>query len=220
MIPPSIVRPRALLFDWDNTLVDGWGVICEAMNAALAAMGQPPWSVADTRARVRASLRDSFPRMFGARWEEAMRVFYDRFEASHLERLSPMDGAGELLEGLARRGFYLGVVSNKTGRYLRREAEHLGWSGHFARLVGAGDALRDKPAWEPVELALAGAGIARGPDVWLVGDADIDMACAVNAGCLPVLLRAAPPEPGEFPGPGPACHRRNCRQLLRLIEHL
>jgi phosphoglycolate phosphatase len=34
----------------------------------------------------------------------------------------------------------LGVVSNKRGYLLRREAAHLGWMSLFHRLVGANDA--------------------------------------------------------------------------------
>jgi hypothetical protein len=75
-LPP----PRAILFDWDNTLVDAWGTIQLALNAALTAMGQSAWTMEETRVRVRASLRDSFPRMFGDRWPEARDIFY----ATHL----------------------------------------------------------------------------------------------------------------------------------------
>ena len=50
-------RPRAILFDWDNTLVDNWAVIHTALNAALTAMGHTPWTFADTKRRVRASAR-------------------------------------------------------------------------------------------------------------------------------------------------------------------
>ena len=32
--------PQAALFDWDNTLVDTWPVIHEAMNTTLSAMGR------------------------------------------------------------------------------------------------------------------------------------------------------------------------------------
>ena len=32
--------PRAVLFDWDNTLVDNWATITEALNAARAAGGR------------------------------------------------------------------------------------------------------------------------------------------------------------------------------------
>ncbi len=217
---PSIVRPRAILFDWDNTLVDGWGVIRDSLNAALCHMGQPAWSLEETKARVRASLRDSFPSMFGARWREAMAIFYDHFEANHLAALRPIEGAGDMLAAVSDRRIYLAVVSNKTGRYLRREAEHLGWSGLFGRLVGAGDAARDKPAAEPVHLALAGSGIAPGPQVWLVGDADVDIDCAVNTGCYPVLLRAEPPAETEFTMNRPAQHRTSCAEFRRLVEQL
>ena len=47
--------PRAVLFDWDNTLVDNWPTIHDALNATFEAMGHPTWTLAETRERVRAS---------------------------------------------------------------------------------------------------------------------------------------------------------------------
>jgi phosphoglycolate phosphatase len=220
MAGPILRPPRAILFDWDNTLVDGWAAIADAMNAALDLVGQPTWTVAETKSRVRGSLRDSFPRMFGSRSEEATRVFYERFAANHLACVRPMIGAGDLLPWLVGRGIYLGIVSNKTGPYLRLEVEHLGWAGHFRRVVGAGDAAHDKPAVDPVDMALAESGIARGAEVWFVGDADIDMDCAVRAGCLPILLRIEAPGAGEFGASEPVFHGRDSRDLRRLIEAL
>jgi phosphoglycolate phosphatase len=205
--------PRAILFDWDNTLVDNWGVITEAMNAVFAAFQMPAWTLAETKARTRASLRDGFPRLFAERAQEAGRIFTDHFAARHLESLAEMPGASPLLAGLARSGVYLAVVSNKRGRFLRLEAERLGWTGHFSQLVGAADAPADKPDPAPVEMALRGSGIARGADVWFVGDADIDMACAINAGCRPVLLRREPQTPGEFADCPPALHLPDCAAL-------
>ena len=111
-----------------------------------------------------------------------------------------------LAELAATDGLILGVVSNKTGRFLRAEAESLGWTPLFHRLVGATDAPRDKPARDPVDLALAESGLVAGPDVWFVGDTDIDLLCAVTAGCTPVLIREDPPAAGEFPGHEPAAH--------------
>ena len=103
-------------------------------------MGHTPWTLAETRDRVRASLRDSFPRMFGDRWHEAEKIYYDTFAANHLRRLREMPGAGAMLAGLAARGLYLAVVSNKQGRFLRLEADQLSWTGYFGRLIGAKDA--------------------------------------------------------------------------------
>jgi phosphoglycolate phosphatase len=215
---PLLRPPRAVLFDWDNTLIDSWLTIQEAMNATLRAMGHPEWSLEETRARVRRSAREAFPVLFGNRWEEARTIFYARFRAIHLELLRTCEGAGELLRYLDERGVYLGVVSNKAGEHLRREAAHLGWHRYFRSLVGATDAARDKPAVEPVDMALAGSGIPRGDTVWFVGDTSIDLECAHNAGVVPILVREAAPRPGEFGTNSPTAHFHTCSGLAALVR--
>jgi len=177
-----------VLFDWDNTLVDNWAVVRAALNHTLVAFGREPWTVEETRRRVARSARDSFPALFGARWEEARALFYETFAATHLDSLSPRAGAAAMLYSLSAAGLYLAVVSNKRGDFLRQEAQHLGWQRYFAALVGAMDAREDKPALAPVELALEASGIAPGPAVWFVGDAAIDIECARNAGCTAILV--------------------------------
>ena len=118
-----------------------------------------------------------------------------------MDQLVPLPGAADLLAWAAGAGFYLGVVSNKRGAYLRKEATHLGWDKYFAALAGAGDAARDKPAREHVQLALDPGNLQPGAHVWFIGDTDIDLICGHNNGCVPVLIRPQPPHPGEF---GPA----------------
>ncbi len=212
-------RAQALLFDWDNTLIDSWTAIHHALATTFRAMGKTPWTYEETRQRVRASARDAFPVLFGDRAEEAMEVFYRTFEADHLEKLRERAGAGEMLRVLAGEGaLYLAVVSNKKGHILRREAAHLGWADYFARIVGATDAPRDKPAVDAVELALQGSGLRPGPAVWFVGDTDIDMRCALNSGCIPVLVRPHPPERGEFGDAEPQLHYPDCSALLRAVR--
>ena len=185
---PAMARPRAILFDWDNTLVDTWLTIHEALNHVMAAMEKPLWSLTETRARVRLSLRESFPLHFGDRWEEARGIYLDRFRAIHLERLTPLPGCAEMVAALADDGIFLGVVSNKTGALLRLEADQLGWSRYFGRLVGAGDAMADKPDTAPVWMALEPSQVEPGTEVWFVGDTGVDIECAANAGCVSVLL--------------------------------
>ncbi|HUI34849.1 MAG TPA: HAD hydrolase-like protein [Stellaceae bacterium] len=187
-LPEVLSRPRAIIFDWDNTLVDSWATIHDALNFLMVAMERPLWTIDETRERVRLSLREAFPAMFGERWQEAQQIYLDRFRAIHLERLTALPGREAMLQRLTADGHYLAVVSNKTGAMLRREAAHLGWTSLFGAIVGAGDAEIDKPHHAPVELALRPSGIAPGPDVWFVGDTAIDMECALAAGCVPVLL--------------------------------
>lgn len=216
----ELERPRAVIFDWDNTLIDSWNAILDAQNHTLVAFGLEPWTLEETRQRVRGSMRESFPALFGARWREAGEVFYRRFTERHLQTLQPLPGAAALLEDLHGSGFYLAVVSNKKGDYLRQEAAHLGWDRYFGRIVGAFDAACDKPAVHPVQMALEGSGIEPGRSVWFAGDADIDLQCAVNAGCIPILLRETSPAPGEFDSYPPVIHVECCLELSKVLRKL
>ncbi|MBV9199378.1 MAG: HAD hydrolase-like protein, partial [Alphaproteobacteria bacterium] len=85
-VAQDLARPRAILFDWDNTLIDSWTTIHEALNAVMAEMERPLWSLRETKERVRLSLRESFPVYFGDRWEEARRIYLDIFRSIHLEK--------------------------------------------------------------------------------------------------------------------------------------
>ncbi|MEQ9595400.1 MAG: HAD family hydrolase [Parvibaculum sp.] len=213
----SLPPPKAILFDWDNTLVDSWVLIHHAMTATFKAMGQRPWTLEETRQNVRQSARDSFPRLFGERADEATAVFYRTYEADHLAQLRALPGAEEMLAALAAADdLLLGVVSNKRGSLLRLEAAELGWDRYFGPLIGAADATRDKPSPEVVDFALTGTGIAAGPAVWFVGDTDIDILCARNAGCTAILLRAEAPGAGEFDGLPLGGHVADCAAFAEI----
>ena len=188
MTPSGLPRPAAIVWDWDNTLVDGWAAIAAGLNAAFAAFGMPAWTAGEVKARVRRSLRESFPEMFGADWERARDIFYAEVRARHLGVLSPMPGAAEALRAGAALGTPMAVNSNKQGPLLRAEAAHLGWAEMFRALVGAGDAAADKPDPAPMRLALAACGVPAGPAVWYVGDTALDMQAARAAGCAAVLV--------------------------------
>ncbi|HEY5208422.1 MAG TPA: HAD family hydrolase [Stellaceae bacterium] len=213
-------RPRAVLFDWDNTLVDSWDTIHEALNHCFNAMGRAPWTIAETKARTRLSLKEAFPPIFGERWEEARDHYLSHFAAIHLARIKPLPGVLAMLDGLAELGVPLAVVSNKTSATLRREAAHFGWHGRFARLVGAGDADADKPAAAPILMALAALDLKPGLDAWYVGDTALDMECAANAGCHPVLLHTEPAGDVEFARFIPALRFGDCAALMAHIKVL
>lgn len=212
--------PAALIFDWDNTLVDSWGVIRAAMNVTLTAMGHAPWDLAEIKSRVALSMRDSFPRLFGGRWPEARDIFYKAYTDIHLDTLAPLPGAEAMLERLAGLGVKLAVVSNKNGGFLREEASHLGWDRWFGSLVGATDAPADKPSAAPVRLTRDRLGLSAADGIWFVGDAVVDMECAANSGCLPVLLRSDPRRDNEFDQFPPRLHFNLCSQLADLVGEL
>jgi len=185
-MPPE--TPRIVLWDWDNTLVDGWAAIQAGLNAAFAAFGMRPWDREEVLAKTRRALRETFPEMFGAEWERARDIFYAEVRACHLQVVAPMPGAAEALAAVAAAGLRQAVISNKQGPLLRAEAAHLGWAHHFGALIGAGDAVADKPDPAPFRMALGALGAEAGPAVWYVGDTALDMQAARAAGCTAVLL--------------------------------
>ena len=192
-------KPRAVLFDWDNTLVESWDIIHESLRLTFLDLELEPWTFEQTKAWVRRSMRDSFPDLFGADAGRAEQLFYRHYRAHHLNRLTPLVGAQETLNALHKHGLPLGVLSSKQGDLVREEAARLGWSGYFRRIVGANDGSADKPAPEAVSLTLDGTGISSGQDVWYIGDTGIDVTCARNAGCTAVIVSADPPRDGDCP---------------------
>ena len=216
MIAPTTL-PSAVLLDWDNTLVDSWPNIYESLRETFIAMNHAPWTLEETKQRVHLSLRDSFPVLFGNDWQCAMKIYYEAYERRHPEKLAPLPGAKELLDELKGKKIYVALVSNKTGCYLRIEVEYLGWKNYFGEIVGAGDAVRDKPAKEAAEMALAKCNILPGSIIWFVGDSAADMEIAHNAGCLPVLIRKNSLTSGEFTLHRPAWHLSSCKELAAHI---
>jgi phosphoglycolate phosphatase len=218
----ELTKPRAVLFDWDNTLVDTWPVIHEALKATFEAYGMTPWTLEEVKARVARSMRDAFPDLFGERWQEAGEHYKNSYRAIHKERLKPLPGAQDVLRLLKERNIYTAVVSNKTGPILRLEAPFLNWQGYFNALVGSGDAQKDKPHADPVLKALEGSGITPGPEVWLIGDSLIDVECAHEAGISAVVYGDLPVthlDNGALMANdyGVSAVARNHAQLLKLL---
>lgn len=183
LLPP----PKAVIFDWDNTLVNTWPIIHQALFDTFTDMGHEPWTFEQTKARVAKSMRDSFPVIFGEGAPRASELYQKHYRENHLMKLEALPGALEVLERVQARGLCCVVVSNKKGGNLRKEVGHMGWEKYFDTIVGADDAARDKPHPDPVHMALAKSRIPPAPDVWFVGDSEVDIECAMNTGCTAIL---------------------------------
>lgn len=181
--------PSAVILDWDNTLVDSWGAIAEAINYVRTKFGLPFWTQMEILANCTRSARDSFPEWFGDRWEDAWEEYYSHFGKVRKKLgLTPLPAAEEFLKLLIEKKIPAIVVSNKSNRYLREESAELGWNKYFASIAGAHDAEKDKPEREHPDFALALAGLKASPDMWFIGDSETDVKCARNVGCTPILI--------------------------------
>lgn len=213
----TLPKPDAILFDWDNTLVDTWPLIHRALNMTLQHMEHPAWSIEKVKSNVTKSMRDSFPEMFAERWEEAALHYQQSYRSINLQSLVALDGAEAMLAEAARVA-KLGVVSNKRGDSLRKELQHIGWEKYFGTAVGAGDAARDKPAGDPAHMALKAMGMPESACVWFVGDTVVDIECAKHIGATAVLYGDHATEGNLFEGVPFAAQVRSHAELAALIR--
>lgn len=205
--------PKAIIFDWDNTLVDSIPVVYEAMKKTFDAFGKQAPSLDDLYHMQGLSLRDSFPLVFKDDWEKAKKMYLDTFEEVHLQKVRPFDKIEDLLGYAVEKIDVLTVLSNKTGRILRKEADFFGWTKYFQALVGSMDAPVDKPDGKAAEFALKDTGIDCAKDtVWFVGDGGVDVQCAQAIGAFPVHI-------GDKKGyENIPCCLEKCADLLDLLR--
>ena len=65
MIKTSVKSlPNAILFDWDNTLVNNWDPIFFSYNETLKQLGLKKQSNKETLKNAKYSLRETFPKIF------------------------------------------------------------------------------------------------------------------------------------------------------------
>ncbi len=214
-----VSKPKAILFDWDNTLVDSWPTIHHAMAVTFETMGHKPWTLEETKVKVHRSMRDAFPDIFGDKWPSAAELYQKIYRSVHLERLVSMPEAENMLNALHKiTDIYVGVVSNKSSGNLQKEVSHINWNVFFKTVVGATDAPEDKPSAAPVHLALSGSSLKPNEDIWFVGDSVTDMECAHNSGCLPVFFGERDFNDGAFLHCPPKLVFKNHKELIATVE--
>lgn len=214
-------KPDAVIFDWDDTIVDTWQVVRHAINTTLAHFGHEPWSEEEARKRIGPPARVLFTGLFGEdKWQEADRIYIDAYKAHITDHIRLHDGTRETLEMLKTAGIPLAVVSTKRGPLLREEADKLGLSPYFTRLVGAGDAPADKPEAPAVQFALEPSGIKPSKNVIFIGDSATDMLTAHNASCTSILIETKPPAEESLQKHPPMYRVKNHAELADFIKKL
>ncbi len=185
--PPE--KPAAVFFDWDGTLVNTLPGLREAHNHVRTSYGYDSWTEAEFRSNLRHSARELYPRLYAENAQDALERLYDYVKTHHLAALEVIDGAPEVLDALQKAGIPTALISNKRHEVLLREVGHLGWTDRFVTCVGAGQAPRDKPAADPLHMAVERSGLDFPMDsLWYVGDTVTDLEVAAAAGCRSVLL--------------------------------
>jgi phosphoglycolate phosphatase len=184
-----------VIFDCDGTLVDTLGGIADAMNQALALRGFPSLPTVQYRDMVGWGITRlaelALPQE--ARTEDNIQevaASAQRFMGEQAaEQSRPYPGIRELLAELSRlrqaKKIAMAVLSNKPDPVLRRLMDDLFGRQMFDAVCGQSPGIAPKPDPQAVWELLADMG--RNPsDTIFMGDSEIDMETARNAGCFPL----------------------------------
>ncbi len=172
---------KAIAFDMDGTLIESLDTITESFNHMLRTLGYPTMSREEVARKTGISLLD-FVRSFlkPRHHEEGVQVFRDYYDKIFKTSTTLIPNALETLEALDGT-VAQGVVTNKRGHYARLIAEHFGFAGSMARIIGAQDGFKAKPSGEMFHEFMRHVGSAQKSTIY-VGDSPLDVDAARNAG--------------------------------------
>jgi len=201
---------NTFIFDLDGTLLDTLQDLADSVNYALRKNGLPEHTIDDVRRFVGNGVRRLMERAIpgGAdhpHFEDVFADFRQHYMQHSLDHTRPYDGIPELISALKQRGCLMAVVSNKMMAATEQLVHHFFPDIDVA--IGEHEAagIRKKPAPDTVFEALRQLegkavqhSVANAPQAEdkamvlravYVGDSDVDIATARNAGlpCISVL---------------------------------
>ena len=183
--------PSAIIFDLDGTLADTIADLAFAVNTALAGRNLPTHDIPEVKLMVgngfRNLVRLALPeaRRTEAYIEELRAEASAIYEVHTLDNTRPYPGIPELLAELGRRDISRAVLSNKPDTLTHRVIEGLFPGAGFAVVRGERPEFPRKP--DPASaLDIANRLGFPARDVCYLGDSDVDMVTARNAGMFSV----------------------------------
>lgn len=208
------MRMRAVLFDWDGTLLDSAEACYRVYCQVFAEEGIP-----FDRELFERTYSPNWQRTYASlglpahRWNDADRRYLELWAR---EEVPLRRGADTIVEALHRRGHPLGLVTSGEHARVGPELEHSGLRPRFAAIVCGDDVARKKPDPEGVQLALARLGVEPGEAAY-VGDSPEDIEMARRASVLSIGVEGGFPNHGGLRASRPDVLIRALADLLQTL---
>ena len=175
-----------IVFDLDGTLIDSAQDLAISMNATRKHLSLPPLDAKligsyvgnGAALLVRRALPPDASDELNA---QALAYFLKYYRAHALEHTRLYDGVKQAVEQLAAEGHTLAVLTNKPVKISRDIVDGLGIGSSFKRVYGGNSFPTKKPDPQGLLSLLSETGTGR-DDAWMVGDSEVDIQTARNAG--------------------------------------
>lgn len=180
-------RFKAVVFDLDGTLLDTIKDIANAMNLVLSRYNFPVHDLNSYRFFIGSGIAKLVERALpsdiseSAKYPKLVEEFLEEY-ALHLDKFTaPYEGIVELLDELTKLGVPLAILSNKADEFMDEVVSNYFSRWSFSVVFGARYGMPTKPdpysAFEIAEIMKL-----QPSEMVYLGDSDIDMQTAVNAG--------------------------------------
>ncbi len=210
-------KPRAVLFDFDGTLVDSYPAITASVNHVRSLDGLPPLEESTVRRHVGRGPANLLTQTLG---REASAADVAAYKAHHPSVLRSgttlMPGAANVLTVLQEQGVLLGLCSNKPIAFSRELLAILGVAGHFTVVLGPEDVPHPKPAPDMLLAALKRLGVP-GDEALYIGDMTVDVETARAAGIAVWVVPTGSDDINTLVRSGPDRLLRDLRELAALL---
>lgn len=207
---------RAVLLDWDGTLLDSYHADARAYLAMFRALGID-WDLDDLARHYSPDWYRVYraARLPRAQWEEA-----DRTWRQHYRRQKPalLPGARSVLKEL-KRTYRLGLVSSGSRWRVLGQLRAFGLTRLFAARVCGGDTPQRKPHPAPLQMALERLRVEP-PACVYVGDAPEDLEMARLAGVRAIAVLGPFPTAERVRAARPEFLLGSIQELPRLLRRL
>lgn len=173
-----------LVFDWDGTLMDSEYRIVACLQAAIAELGLPPRSAAETRHIIGLGLVEACAALYPQHPPVAHAALAEAYKRQFLQHsrveMRLFDGAAEVVGQLAAAGYRLAVATGKSRAGLARAFAETGLAPLFEASRCA-DETASKPDPLMLHELLDELDVAPARAV-MIGDTAFDLAMAQAAG--------------------------------------
>jgi phosphoglycolate phosphatase len=186
MADPKLSCVRALIFDLDGTLIDSKQDLILSVNAMLSELGREELAEETISGYIGHGAPQLVARALGDGCTEeerqrALQFFLSYYEMHKMDTTCAYPGVAETLEKLA--DMPMAVLTNKPVRISVRILDAMGLSKYFRAIYGGNSFKTKKP--DPLGARTILRELRAEPqEALLVGDSEVDVQTARNAGTL------------------------------------
>jgi HAD superfamily hydrolase (TIGR01509 family) len=204
---------KSLLFDWDGTLVDSARLGLAAFEKTFSQLGV-------------VFAHDIYEAKYSPNWYstyEALGLPKDLWQTAddlwirhYGDQSAPLlEGVGETLLALRRKGYQLGIVSSGSRSRVRREVQQSVLRDAFSVIICNEDIVNKKPDPEGLLLAMRKLNVEAAKCAY-VGDAPEDIEMGRRGNVLTIGVRSTYPSSARVPNAKPDLY---LERITELVNH-